>query len=110
MSRLYLFTLPVRTNAGLTCELARKRWAAEALKLCGGVTEPQSFHKGVRDNGDGQTYREEVAEYKVATDKATFARLLAFAFDQFPDQEAIFTADLGECAIHTRPAADVKAA
>lgn len=109
MSRLYLFTLPVRTNTGLTCELARKRWAAEALKLCGGVTEPQSFHKGVWDNGDGQTYREEVAEYKVACDAKVFAKLLAFAFDQFPDQEAIFTADLGEASIHTRPAARVAA-
>jgi hypothetical protein len=103
--RLYLFTLPVRTNAGLTYELARKRWAGEALKLCGGVTEPQSFHKGVWESDDGQTYREEVAEYKVATDAETFAKLLAFAFVQFPDQEAIFTADLGEAAIHSRPAA-----
>jgi hypothetical protein len=108
--RLYLFTLPVRTNAGLTCELPRKRWAAEALKVAGGVTEPQAFNKGVWANGDGQTYREEVAEYKVATDKAGFARLLAFAFDQFPDQEAIFTADLGEASIHTRPAAGKVAA
>lgn len=109
MSRLYLFSLPVRTNAGLTCELARKRWAAEALKLAGGVTEPQAFHKGVWDNGDGQTYREEVAEYKVATDKDTFAKLLAFAFDQFPDQEAIFTADLGAASIHMRQPAAVAA-
>lgn len=108
--RLYLFTLPVRTNAGLTCELPRKRWSAEALKLCGGVTEPQAFNKGVWDNGDGLTYREEVAEYKVACDKPTFAKLLAFAFEQFPDQEAIFTADLGEAAINLRPAADAKAA
>ena len=100
--RLYLFTLPVRTNAGLTYELPRKRWAAEALRLCGGVTEPQGFHKGVWKDGD-RTYREEVAEYKVATDKATAAKLLAFAFEQFPDQEAIFTADLGEAHIHARP-------
>jgi hypothetical protein len=41
----------------------------------------------------------------VATDAETFAKLLAFAFVQFPDQEAIFTADLGEAAIHSRPAA-----
>lgn len=102
--RLYLFTLPVRTNAGLSCELARKRWAAFALKTCGGVTEPQAFNKGVWDSGE-TTYREEVAEYKVATDKATFAKLLAYAFEQFPDQEAIFTADLGEASINVRPAA-----
>lgn len=102
--RLYLFTLPVRTNAGLTCELPRKRWAAEALKLAGGVTEPQGFHKGVWSNGD-QTYREEVAEYKVACDKPTFTALLSFAFTQFPDQAAIFTADLGEATNHLRPAA-----
>jgi hypothetical protein len=102
--RLYLFTLPVRTNAGLSCELARKRWAADALKLAGGVTEPQAFHKGVWNGGD-LTYREEVAEYKVACDKPTFAKLLASAFANFPDHEEIFTADLGEAAINARPAA-----
>jgi hypothetical protein len=107
--RLYLFTLPVRTNAGLTCELPRKRWAAEALRLAGGVTEPQAFNRGVWE-GDGRTYREEVAEYKVACDKPAFAKLLAFAFEQFPDQEAIFTADLGEASINMRPAAGAKAA
>jgi hypothetical protein len=101
--RLYLFTLPVRTNAGLSCELARKRWAADALKLAGGVTEPLAFAKGVWE-GDGLTYREEVAEYKVACDKPVFAKLLASAFANFPDQEAIFTADLGEATIHARPA------
>lgn len=102
MARLYLFTLPVRTNAGLTCELARKRWAAEALKQCGGLTEPQAFNKGVWDNGDGQTYKEEVAEYKVACTAAQYKALLAFAFDAFPDQEAIFTADLGEAFVNVR--------
>lgn len=102
MARLYLFTLPVRTNAGLTCEIARKRWSGEALKLCGGVTEPQSFNRGVWDNGDGQTYREEVAEYKVACTAAQYKALLAFAFDAFPDQEAIFTADLGEAFVNVR--------
>jgi hypothetical protein len=109
MARLYLFTLPVRTNAGLTCELARKRWSAEALKLCGGVTEPQAFNRGVWDNGDGQTYKEEVAEYKVAATAAQYKALLACAFDNFPDQEAIFTADLGEAYINVR-AKDAKAA
>lgn len=109
MARLYLFTLPVRTNAGLTCELSRKRWAGEALKLCGGVTEPQSFNRGVWDNGDGQTYREEVAEYKVACTPKQYATLLDAAFREFPDQEAIFTADLGEAFINTRPAVKVAA-
>lgn len=101
--RLYQFTLPVRTNAGLSYELARKTFEREALKLAGGYTAPQSFKRGVW-RGAERDYKEEVAEYTVACEPATFKALLAVAFEAFPDQEALFTADLGPATIHTRPA------
>lgn len=107
--KLYLFTLPVRTNAGLSYELARKRWADKALKLAGGVTVPLSFKQSVYQ-GQERTYKEEVAEYTVACEPDVFKALLAFAFEQFVDQEAIFTADLGPATIHKREAADAEAA
>lgn len=106
--RLYQFTLPVRTNAGLSYELARKRFEAAALKEAGGYTAPQSFKRGVW-RGSERDYKEEVAEYTVACELPVFKKLLAVAFEQFPDQEAIFTADLGPATIHARPAVEAAA-
>jgi hypothetical protein len=106
--RLFQFTLPVHTNAGLSYELARKRFSREAVKLAGGITEPETLHRGVWQ-GEGRTYRELVAVYQVACDQETADKLLAVAWDAFPDQEALFVADLGPAVIHTRPAAAVAA-
>lgn len=102
--KLYQFTLPTHDNRGLTYELARKRWAAQAVKLAGGVTAPLTFREGTW-KGEDREFKETVAEYTVACDELTYAALLAFAFDNFPDQEAIFTAELGEAAINSRPKA-----
>lgn len=102
--KLYQFTLPIHSNNGLSYELARKQWAAEALKLAGGVTAPLTFREGTW-KGEDRDYRELVAEYTVACTPKVYDALLAFAFDKFPDQEAIFTVELGEAAINSRPKA-----
>lgn len=102
--KLYQFTLPIHSNQGLSYELARKRWAAQALKLAGGVTAPLTFREGTW-TGEDRTYKELVAEYTVACTPAVYDDLLSFAFDQFPDQEAIFTVEIGEASINARPAA-----
>lgn len=105
---LYRFTLPTHTNAGLSYELARKGFSREALTVAGGFTE-QPIAQGVWE-GDARTYRETVVSYDVATNEEGSAKLLAAAFRLFPDQEALFVADLGPCAIHSRPAAASAAA
>lgn len=105
---LFRFTLPTHTNAGLSYELARKAFSREALKVAGGFTE-QPIAQGVWE-GDSRTYRETVVCYDVATDTGGSQALLEAAFRLFPDQEAIFVADLGSCAIHARPPAAAAAA
>lgn len=105
--RLYQFTLPCHTNAGLSYAQARKDWEAYALTYAGGFTRPQAFSDGVWKNTEGNTYKDVVIPYHVACDRIEFVTLLAHAFHLFPDQEAIFTADLGEATIHPRTEARI---
>lgn len=102
--KLYQFTLPTHTNAGLSYELARKRWEAHAIAAAGGITKAPGFSEGVWRSG-GRDYRETVALYTVACEPATFKLLLAHAFDMFPDQLAIFTVELGNANVNERPLA-----
>lgn len=102
--KLYQFTLPTHTNAGLSYELARKRWEQHAIAAAGGITRAPGFAEGVwRDQG--REYKETVALYTVACEVSTFKLLLAHAFECFPDQLAIFTVELGEAYVNERPAA-----
>lgn len=100
--KLYQFTLPTHTNAGLSYEGARKRWEAHAIAAAGGITKPQGFSEGVWRDG-GREYKETVALYSVACEPATFKLLLAHAFECFPDQLAIFTVELGSANVNERP-------
>ena len=102
--RLYEFTIPTHDNAGRSYEQARKRWEAHAIAAAGGLTIQPGFAQGVWVD-DGKEYRDQVTQYRVACEESTFKLLLAHAFECFPDQLAIFTADLGEATIHERPKA-----
>jgi hypothetical protein len=102
--RLWQFTLPTHTNNRLSYEFARKQWAAEAVKLAGGVTVPQTFCDGVWRGDNGDEFRDQVALYTVAADADVADKLLAAAFRLFPDQEAFLRVDLGEASIIPRPA------
>lgn len=101
--RLYQFTLPTHTNNRLSYEFARKQWAAEAVKIAGGVTVPQTFCDGVWKNDAGDEFKDQVALYTVACDELSADKLTAAAFRLFPDQEAFLVVDLGEARILPRP-------
>lgn len=100
--RLYQFTLPTHDNKGLSYETARKRWERHAIAAAGGITRNDIPQSGVWMDG-GREYRETVMHYTVACEASTFKLLLAHAFECFPDQLAIMTADLGTATIHNRP-------
>lgn len=101
---LYQFNLPTNTNGGLSYELARKSWELEALKLAGGYTLAPGFASGVW-KGESRTYKETMAIYSVACEPRVAAALEDAFWRLFPDQEALFCADLGPASILTRPAA-----
>lgn len=102
--RLYQFNIPTHDNSGKSYEAARKRWETMTIAAAGGLTKAPGFSEGVWSD-QGKLYRETMQVYTVATLPSTFKLLLAHAFECFPDQLAIFTADLGEATIHERPQA-----
>jgi len=98
--RLYQFNLPTHTNAARNTESARKSWSLEALNKAGGYTE-QPRARGLW-RGEDRDYDEGVIAYQVACLPAVAQELLDAAFLFYPDQEAIFVADLGPVRIVTR--------
>lgn len=102
--KLYQFNLPTHTNAGLSYEAARKRWERHAIAAAGGLTRAFGFADGVWVDGD-RKYLETIAVYQITCEVSTFKLILAHAFECFPDQLAIFTAELGTATIHSRPGA-----
>ncbi len=105
---LYQFNLPTNTNAGLTYGPARTSWEAEALKLAGGYTLAPGFASGVW-KGESRVYKETIAVYQVACEPRVGAALEDAFWRLFPDQEALFVADLGPASIINRPPAMVAA-
>lgn len=106
--KLYQFNIPTNTNAGLSYELARKSWEKVALEAAGGFTLAPGFSTGVW-TGEARTYRETMAIYTVACEPPVRAILEGAFWRLFPDQEAMFVADLGPAYITSRPTATVAA-
>lgn len=103
---LIQFNIPTNTNAGLSYELARKSWEKEALALAGGYTLAPGFSQGVYTGVVPPTiYRETMAIYTVACEPRVAELLEGVFWRLFPDQEALFVADLGPASIIARPAA-----
>lgn len=100
--RFYEIQLPARDNRKQDTYVARQQFERAALKAVGG------FNRGPNSQGawkDGATvYRDTMVPYRVACTEEQFAGLLMTAFQLFPDQLAIFTADLGTAHIAERPA------
>lgn len=99
--KLYQFNLPTNTNGGLSYELARKAWEKVALEAAGGYTLA-GFSTGVW-KGEARIYKETMAIYTVACAPGVLATLEAAFWRLFPDQEALFVADLGPAYITQRP-------
>lgn len=103
--RLFQFTLPRYDNAGRRLATAHKNWATFAGLLCGGITVHAAAEGQWYDDA-GKLYREPVIAYTVALTEEDapdhFDKLLAEAFTRFPDQLAIFTAELGSARVYNR--------
>lgn len=95
MSKLYQFTLPCLDNRQRSYEKARKAWEAKAMDLAGGLTILPLAEGAWKSPETGKIYRETVARYDVACDRAVALALVQEACELFPDQEAIFYAELG---------------
>ena len=100
-TRFYEFLLPDRDNAGIVLREERRHWEAHALARAGGFTWSGVVQGSWRDD---QMYvqTESMHRYSVACDRIAFQCLLTDAFELFPDQVAIFAAEIGRATIHRR--------
>jgi hypothetical protein len=80
----------------------RRQWATKALETAGGFTYVGS-RQGAWMSDDGKVYDEQMHWYEVACARDTWDALVAYAFQLFPNEQAIYTARVGECEIITRP-------
>lgn len=101
--RYFEIALPTVTNDGKEYSDALQRWEGCALAIAGGFTRRPDGDGHWRDPDTGRVFVDRMRSYRVACDAKEFARLLGIAFDLFPDQLAIFTAEIGEATIHNRP-------
>jgi len=97
---LYEIALPARDNSGKDTEQAQAAWCARALELAGGYTEKPPALGVWLDKG--KTYRDEMVGFQVACEPTVKDKLLAAAFELFPDQLAIFVSQVGTATIHER--------
>lgn len=101
---MYRFFLPLATNSGLSTELARKGFEAEALKLAGGFTL-NAFADGVwKAEGSPRVYKDRIAPYDVAMEPAKLPDMLGAFWRLFPDQEALAFTRGGDATLELRPA------
>jgi hypothetical protein len=98
---LYQFTLPVYTNNRDSYEKAHAFFQEYVLKTVGGYTDHGQVD-GYWKNAEGREFRDRNRIYTVATTPAIQDNLIAKAFDLFPDQEAIYSAQIGEATITMR--------
>jgi len=101
--QLHTIKLPIATNDGASYGEALAGFENDALVLAGGYTSLPLQQGAWRDPKSGTVYKEWVQPYEVACDADTWADLVNCAFRLFPDQLAIFTADLGTADILERP-------
>ena len=100
-TRFYEFLLPDRDNAGIVLREERRHWETRALARAGGFTWGGIVKGSWRDDRM-QVYTEYMHSYRVACDDIAFQCLLTDAFELFPDQVAIFAAEIGRATIHRR--------
>ena len=106
--KLFEITLPQRTNAGQFYTHALAAWENYAAMLAGGFTRLAPCD-GVWLDGN-KRYHDTVIKYQVACAPGLFLALREKAFDLFPDQVAIMTAELGTADITYRTARAVSTA
>lgn len=106
MQTLYQFVLPDVANDGVTdYSDARRAFERDALSIAGGYTYLGTAIGAWQDKG--RVFHERNHVYHVAADAKAAARLTNAAFDRFPDQFAIYRAEIGKGAMVERRRADV---
>lgn len=109
--RHFLFILPQLHNDGRkNYEASHKAFALFASAECGGLTK-HATAQGLWIGENQRQFNENVTCYTLAISgdagevDLAFARILRKAWELFPDQEALFSADLGTATVHQRPEA-----
>lgn len=98
---IYGIKLPLQDNAGRSTAFDIHDFASFVLDTVGGYTDAGE-QCGVWRDDSGEVYRDTVHAFEVACNPEQWASIVAKAFECFPDQLAIYTANLGEAAIINR--------
>ena len=101
---LYEILLPVEDNSGATLGGAHRRFVMFLLDTAGGYTVGNERMGAWRDPR-GCLVLDRVRPYQVTCEDAAWRKIVARAFELFPDQLAIFHAKIGDATIEDRPAA-----
>lgn len=99
--KLYEFFLPVYDNSGATTGLARAQFRKDALQECGGFSLG-SRRRGAWIDNTGKVFYDVIAPITIACEPTQRDLLLERAFELFPDQKAIFVAEIGTATIYER--------
>jgi hypothetical protein len=97
-----LDSTPSPAGGYLGCQLVSK-WVEHALKFAAGYTYLGKRLGAWRDEDTGDLFTEQMHWYEVACDRDVWDVLVAYAFQLFPNELAIYTARVGECEIIVRP-------
>lgn len=102
--RVYRFLAPTHTNDGATYHpIALESFLADCLRLANSYTILGRVSGAWRDEASGQVYRESMNVVEVAVEdglgEATRRRLVDLFREQFPDQSAVYSAEVGQAWI-----------
>jgi hypothetical protein len=100
---LYEILLPVQDNSHQDMAAAHELFRAFLVDENGGYTMGR-IQTGAWCNELGVVMYDYMVPYRVACDAVAWRKIVASAFDLFPDQLAIFHAKIGEATIEERPA------
>lgn len=96
----YEIALPLAANDGADYAQALTAWEASALSIAGGFTRRPDGEGTWQDPKDGTVYRDTMRSYRIACTAVQFDALVALAFELFPDQVGLFTAQIGTATIY----------
>jgi hypothetical protein len=100
---VYQIALPCSYDPSLPFgSLEVSKWVERALDAAGGYTY-LGKRLGAWMDGTGLVHTEQMHWYEVACDRDVWNVLVHYAFDLFPNEQAIYTAKAGEAEIIARP-------
>ncbi len=99
--KLYEIQLPERDNSDISTYHRCDQWEAHCLQIVGGFSKAGKVVGFWNDKKKG-LFIDDMISYRIACQPEQFAALVDCAFRLFPDQLAIFTAEIGTAEIVTR--------